>query len=55
MDPTLIYDVKITELLELFKDNPNVSVLDIYKHVSEKFREDESSFSEKLTTETEKF
>jgi hypothetical protein len=53
-DPELVSKIKITELLELFKDNDKVTVLELYQHVSQKFREDETSFSEKLTTETEK-
>lgn len=55
-DPSPLSDIKISELLELFiKETDNITVLDLYKHVCQKYREGESSFSAKLTTETDKF
>jgi hypothetical protein len=52
-DPNLISEAKISDLLELFKDNKTVTVYDLFGHVDKKFREDRGSFSEKLSNETE--
>lgn len=57
MDPNLISNVQLSELLELFtnENNENVTVADLYDHVSQKFQEDESNFTKKLKNETENF
>jgi len=55
VDPDLISEVKLTELLELFKNQASVTVSELFNHVSKMFTEDEGSLSKKLTTETEKF
>ena len=55
MDPNLISNAKLTEILEFFNTNNTVSVLELYNHVSKIYKEDESSFSKQLTSETDKF
>ena len=47
MEPNLISEAKISELLELFnkdKDTNKVTVLDLFKHVSEIYNKDNDSF-----------
>jgi hypothetical protein len=53
VDPDLISEAKLTEILELFKDNETITVTGLYDHVSKFYKEDQNFFSQKLTTETE--
>lgn len=53
VDPDLISEAKLTEILELFKDNETITVIDLYDHVSKIYKEDHNFFSQKLTTDTD--
>jgi hypothetical protein len=52
-NPDQISEAKITEILELFKDNESITVLELYDHVSKLHKEDKNFFSKKLTTDSE--
>lgn len=53
VDPDLISEAKLTEILELFQDNETITVTELYDHVSKFYKEDQNFFSQKLTTETD--
>ena len=44
MDPNLLSEIKLTELLESFKDGEDITVIKLYKHVGQIINKDENSF-----------
>ena len=44
MDKNLISEVRITELLKLFEENKKATVLDLYNHVADLYKNDKESF-----------
>lgn len=58
MDKNLISEVKITELLEPFEQNKEVTVLELFNHVSKVYNKDKDSFSklvDKLTSDSDNY
>jgi len=53
LNPGLISEAKLTEILELFKENESITVSDLYDHITKISTEDKNSFFTKLTSETE--
>ena len=53
VNPDLISEAPLTEILKLFKDNKNITVSEIFDHVSKLYKEDDNFFAQKITTETE--
>lgn len=53
-DKNFISEVKISELLELFKDNDNVTVLELYNHVGRLYNKDKNSFVKDLIDNSDK-
>nr|YP_009912209.1 hypothetical protein [Phallus echinovolvatus]QLD96646.1 hypothetical protein [Phallus echinovolvatus] len=53
-DKNFISEVKISELLELFKDNKNVTVLELYNHVGRLYNKDKNSFVKDLIDDSDK-
>jgi hypothetical protein len=49
----LISDIKITELLEPFKDNNNITVLELFNHVGKIYNKDKNNLLKNLITESE--
>jgi hypothetical protein len=53
VNPELISEAALTELLKLFTENENITVAELYDHVSSLYKKDNNFFAQKLTTETE--
>jgi hypothetical protein len=53
VNPDEISETKLSELIELFKDNKNITVSDLFDHVRKLLNEDEGFYKKKLTTVTE--
>lgn len=54
-DPNLLSDVKIGELLKPFSENKEITVLELFNHVSNLYKEDQGKLLKKLTFESEAF
>jgi len=53
VNPDLISEDTLTELLKLFTKNDNITVAELYAQVSKLYKEDNNFFSNKLKTEAE--
>jgi hypothetical protein len=54
IDKDFISEIKITKLLEIFKDDKNVTVLELYNHVANLYNQDKNSLIKDLIPEKEK-
>jgi len=48
VNPGQISEAKLTEVLEYFKDNKNVTVLDLYDRITKIYDEDQNFFFKKI-------
>ena len=54
INPDLISETKITEILKIFdKNGGTITVAEIFEHMSDLYKEDKNFYSEKQTTQTE--
>jgi hypothetical protein len=52
VNPELIYEVEIKEILKLFKDNESITVTELYDHITFLYKKDNKIFTQQLKTET---